>query len=167
MNKSKIFGVFDQEEKLVSSIRSIKAKGISISDVVSPYPVHEVFEELNLKTRIPVAAFLYGIFGLLTTFGFLYWTSVVNYPLVFGGKPQNTLSFVIIIFVMVINVTVAFTLITFFLIEKKGPGAKPSVEYPGISDNRYLIVIDITPETDVKALNKLLMDTGAVEITEQ
>jgi len=63
-----ILGVYDDEDKLLSSIRKIREKNIKISDVVSPYPIEEVFEELKLKTRIPVAAFIYGIFGLLATF---------------------------------------------------------------------------------------------------
>ncbi len=163
----RIFGVFDDEDNLVSSIRTIRDKGIKISDVVSPYPIHEVFDELKLKTRMPVAAFFFGIFGLLGTFGFLYWTSVINYPLVFGGKPQNTLSFVIVIFIMVINITIALTLVTFFLREKKGPGAKPSIEYPGITDDKYLIVIDVDADTDVNSVNELLKSGGAVEVTEQ
>ena len=162
-----ILGVYDDEDKLLSSIRKIREKNIKISDVVSPYPIEEVFEELKLKTRIPVAAFIYGIFGLLATFGFLYWTSVINYPLVFGGKPQNTLSFVIVIFVMVIFVVVSFTLTTFFLIEKKGPGAKPYFEFPGISDDRFVIIINKTAGTDVSQINKLLKEGGALEVTEQ
>lgn len=167
MTSKKIFGVFDNEDNLISSIRTIRDKGIKISDVVSPYPIHEVFEDLKLKTRIPVAAFFFGLFGLLATFGFLYWTSVINYPLVFGGKPQNTLSFVIVIFVMVINITIALTIVTFFLREKKGPGAKPEIEYPGITDDKYLIVIDVAADTDVNSVNELLKSGGAVEVTEQ
>jgi hypothetical protein len=166
MNNGKIFGVYDNEDKLISSIRLIKEKGFNISDVVTPYPIHEVLEELKLKTRLPAAAFIYGLFGMLATFGFLYWTSVVNYPLVFGGKPQNTLSFVIVIFVMVINITILLTVVSFFIREKKGPGAKPSIEYPGISDDKYLIVVDMGPETDGKKVNELLKQGGAIEVTE-
>ncbi len=167
MNNQKILGVYDDEEKLLSSIQLIQEKGYKVEDVVSPYPIEKVFELLKLKTRIPAAAFLYGILGLIGTFGFLYWTSVINYPLVFGGKPQNTLSFVIVIFVMVIFVVVSLTLLTFFISEKKGPGAKPYIEYPGISDDKYLIVIDVASDTDVKSVNELLKNGGAVEVTEK
>jgi hypothetical protein len=104
---------------------------------------------------------------MLATFGFLYWTSVVNYPLVFGGKPQNTLSFVIVIFVMVINITILLTVVSFFLREKKGPGAKPAIEYPGITDDKFLIVVDLAPDTDVKSVNEVMKKGGAIEVTEQ
>jgi hypothetical protein len=167
MNNTAIFGVYDNEDKLLNSIRTIRDKGIQITDVVSPYPIEEVFHELKLKTRIPVASFIYGIFGLLATFGFLYWTSVVNYPLVFGGKPQNTLSFVIVIFVMVINITIAATIVTFFLREKKGPGALPKYEYEGMTDDKYFIIVQKTADIDAEEVNSLMKAGGAIEVTEK
>lgn len=167
MNNQKILGIYDDESKLLSSIQSLQDKGYKIKDVISPYPIEKVFELLKLKTRLPAASFFYGLFGLLGTFAFLYWTSVVNYPLVFGGKPQNTLSFVIVIFVMVIFVVVLFTLITFFIVEKKGPGAVPEFEYPGISDDRYVIIIEKTQDINVASVNELMLKEGAIEVAEQ
>lgn len=167
MNKTNIFGVFDDEDKLVAATRAISDKGIPIKDVISPYPIEEIFHVLKLRTRIPVAAYFYGVFGLLATFGFLYWTSVVNYPLVFGGKPQNTLSFIIIIFVMVINITIIFTLITFFLREKKGPGAVPLYEHEGMTDDKYFIVIEKSAGLDADEVSDLLKSGGAIEVTEK
>ncbi|MCB0807109.1 MAG: DUF3341 domain-containing protein [Bacteroidales bacterium] len=167
MNNTAIYGVFDNESSLLGAIRAIRDKGINITDVVSPYPIEEVFHVLNLKTRIPALAFMYGVFGMLATFGFLYWTSVVNYPLVFGGKPQNTLSFVIVVFVMVINITIASTLVTFFLTEKKGPGAVPKYDYEGMTDDKYFIIIEKNAELDEAAVNKLLKEGGAIEISEK
>ena len=167
MNNTAIYGVFDNEDSLLSAVRKISDRGIQITDVVSPYPIEELFHILKLKTRIPVLAFMYGVFGMLATFGFLYWTSVVNYPLVFGGKPQNTLSFVIVIFVMIINITIASTLTTFFLREKKGPGAVPKYDYPGMTDDKYFIIIEKSAELDADADNALLKSGGAIEITEK
>lgn len=167
MKNKNIFGIFDNEDKLVATTRAISDKGIVIKDVISPYPVEELFHILKLTTRIPIAAYFYGIFGLLATFGFLYWTSVVNYPLVFGGKPQNTLSFVIVIFVAVIFVTILLTIITFFLREKKGPGAKPPYEYEGMTDDKFFIVVEKSTNLDEAELNKLFQSGGAIDVTEQ
>lgn len=167
MNNPNIFGVFDSEDKLITATKTITDKGIAIKDVISPYPIEEIFHLLKLRTRIPIAAYLYGVFGLLATFGFLYWTSVVNYPLVFGGKPQNTLSFVIVIFVMVINITIASTIVTFFVREKKGPGAVPPYEYEGMTDDKYFIVIEKSPGLDTDEVNSLLKNGGAIDVTEK
>jgi len=167
MTKTNIFGVFDNEDKLLDSIRKIRDKGIKIKDVVSPYPIEEVFHELNLKTRIPVAAFIYGVFGMFATFGFLYWTSVINYPLVFGGKPQNTLSFVIVIFIMIIFITIGLTIVTFFMREKKGPGAKVQYEYEGMTDDKYFIIVENDSNLDRNELEDLLKAGGAIEVSEK
>jgi hypothetical protein len=167
MSNTNIFGVFDNEDELIAATRSIHEKGIAIKDVISPYPVEEIFHVLKLKTRIPIAAYIYGVIGLLATFGFLYWTSVMNYPLVFGGKPQNTLSFVIVIFVMVINITIASTIVTFFLREKKGPGAIPAYEYEGMTDDKFFIVIEKSADLDTEEVNTLLKQGGAIEVTEK
>ncbi len=167
---STIVGIFDNEDKLLGSIKSFLDKGIPVSDVITPYPIHEVFDLLKVKTRIPVAAFFYGIFAIALTFLFLYWTSVVNYPLKFGGKPQNTLSFVIVIFVMTINITSLLTIVTFFLRDKKGPGAKARKVQIELTDDKYAILInkdEDMPEDEVKKLNALFQDTGAIEIMEQ
>jgi len=167
MNNQKILGIYDDEAKLISSIQSLQDKGFKVKDVISPYPIEKVFELLKLNTRLPAAAFVYAIMGLIGTFGFLYWTSVINYPLVFGGKPQNTLSFVIVIFVMVIFVVVLLTLATFFIAEKKAPGVEPVYDIPGITDDKYVIVVDKTEGLDSESVNKLMKKEGAIEITEQ
>lgn len=166
MSKYRILGVYDDEEKLVSSIRKVQESGIRIHDVITPYPIHEVIETLKLNTRLPVIAFISAVFALLGTGGFLYWTSVINYPLVFGGKPQNTLSFIVVIFVMLINVTAVVTILAFFIKDRKGPGAIPYLEYDRISDDRYVIVVDGKVNTNENVVTDLLKSSGALEVTQ-
>ncbi len=165
-----IIGIYDDQDKLIESIKTIQKKGIRVKDVISPYPIHEVFSLLKLKTRLPVAALFYGIFAATAIFLFLYWTSVINYPLRFGGKPQNTLSFIVVMFVGIINITALFTIISFFLREKKGPGAKAEIVSLDLTDDRYAILIDKEEdmtEQEVRDINGLLRQTGAIEIMEQ
>jgi hypothetical protein len=69
-----------------------------------------------------------------------------------------------------ILVTVLFTLLTFFIRDKKGPGAKEHFQYPGITDDTFLILIDKTPELsdkDIQGINKLLTDGGAIKVDEK
>lgn len=168
--KNLIIGVFEDEEKLFSSIDSIQSKGYRIKDVISPFPLPEIFEKLNLKTRINVAAFLYGLAGFLAVLAFLYWTNVIDYPLNIGGKPQFSLAFVVVLFVATILVTVFFTLFTFFIRDNKGPGKKPHFDYPGISDDKFLIIIDKSSsmkESDIDHIKSTLQENGVLEIEEK
>lgn len=170
MEKIEIIGVYDDPDVLVSAILKIREKGIKIKNVFSPFPVHGVFEALNLKTRLPYLTFIYGVIGVSVSFAFLYWTSVVSYPLKFGGKPLNSLSFIIIMFIATIFVDTLLTFMTFFIRQKLGPGKKVVMIDPRTTDDKFAIVIEKDPELsadDISQINKVLEETGAVEIAEK
>ncbi len=167
--KTNIIGVYEDENVLLDAIDRLQAEGVTISDVFSPIPLHRVWEKLNLTTRIPLATFIYGTVGAIATFIFLFWTSVVNYPLKFGGKPLNTLSFIIIMFVLTIAIGTIFTFLTYFLREKMYPGKKVELAVPRTTDDQFTIVIERPLSMSLeeeKKINALLKETGAVEIIE-
>ena len=167
--RTSIIGIYEDEKVLMDAFNRLQSEGITIADVLSPIPLHGVWEKLKLTTRLPLATFLYGTFGAIATFGFLYWTSVVSYPLKFGGKPLNTLSFIIIMFVLTINIGTLFTFITYFIREKMYPGKKVELAVPRTTDDQFTIVIerphDMSAE-EQKKINTLLKETGAVDIIE-
>jgi len=170
IKNNNIFGVFDDEDVFLEAMRKIKDTGIKIKNVFTPYPIHEVFHELGLKTRMPYAAFIYAVLGISLTYAFLYWTSVIDYPITIGGKPNNTLSFVIILFVMTINIGIVMSLITFFVRQKLGPGKHTVVVHQDITDDKYVIVIEKTKDMskeDTERINSVLFKYGAIEIGEK
>ncbi len=169
MNNKTIIGIYEDEDVLLKAMDELLENDIKINDVYSPIPLHGVFEKLNLTTRLPYATFIYGVIGAISVFAFLYWTSVVSYPLKFGGKPLNTLSFIIIIFVLTIFVGTLFTFLTYFIREKMYPGKKVVLPVPRTTNDQFAIVIEIEHNmsaADVKKVNAILEKTGAVEIKE-
>lgn len=169
MMKTNIVGVYEDEDVLVDAIHQIQGKGIEVSDVFSPIPIHAVFDALKLKTRLPIATFIYGVIGVITMFAFLYWTSVISYPLKFGGKPLNSLSFIIIMFVMTIFFATLFTFMTYFIIEKLAPGKKVNVIDPRSTNDKFLIVIDKEDNmtmSEIDAIKTALKESGASEVNE-
>lgn len=165
-----IVGIYEDPDVLVSAIHKIREKDIKIKNVFSPFPIHGVFEALNLKTRLPYLTFIYGVIGTTATFAFLYWTSVVSYPLKFGGKPLNSLSFIIIMFVATIFVATLLTFMTFFIRQKIGPGKEVVMIDPRTTDDKFAIVIEKDPELsgdDILKINTVLKETGAVEINDK
>lgn len=167
MENENIIGVYDDEDLVVEAIHHIQKKGIKIKDVYSPIPLHGVFEALNLKTRLPVATFFYGVLGAVLTFAFLYWTSVVSYPLKFGGKPLNSLSFIIILFIATIFVATFLTFMTFFIREKLAPGKKAKVLDLRATDDKFLIVVDknnTITDTELKSIKDAMKESGASEV---
>lgn len=169
MKTASILGVYEDEKVVMTAVDKLQAEGVNIHDVFSPIPLHGVWEKLKLTTRIPLATFLYGAAAAISTFAFLYWTSVVSYPLKFGGKPLNTLSFIIIMFVLTINLGTLFTFLTYFVREKMFPGKKVELDVPRTTDDQFTIVIakphSMTPEEE-KRINALLKETGAIEVIE-
>ena len=165
----RIIGVYKDEDVLLNAIDKIQHYGIRISDVITPYAIEPVFEKLHLKTYINVAAFFYALFGgVIGIFWGLYYTFVIDYPLNIGGKPNLSLTFVVLIFVGTILVTVVGTLLTFFIIEKKGPGAKPHFEYPGITDDTFVILIDAPQDDkDEQKIREVFEETGALKVDER
>ena len=166
MNKNEnIIGVFDKEDVLLSAIKSIKKTKFRIKNVFTPYPIDEVFHELGLKTRFPYIAFLYAAGVTLTVFAFLYWTSVINFPISVGGKPSFSMAFIVILFVMTIFFGVLLSLISFFIIQKLYPGKQPVIVHEGIMDDKYVIVIETTDysQESTEIIKQLLIENGAIE----
>lgn len=164
-----IVAVYEDEQVLLHAIDSLQAKDVKVKDVFSPFPIHGVWERLNQTTRLPYATFIYGALGATAVFAFLYWTSVVSYPLKFGGKPLNTLSFIIIMFVLTIFVGTLFTFLTYFIREKMYPGKQVSMPVPRTTNDQFALIIEKHPdmsEDDYKKLKSLIKETGAIEVKE-
>lgn len=166
-----IIGIFEDEKVLVSALKKIREKNIDISEVFTPYPIHEVFEIMKRKTKLQIATFLFAAFGLVLSYVFIYWTSVISYPLTYGGKPYHAIpSFIIICFVTTICVAILLSVITFFVRSRLYPGKTATIVDKRITDNAFVILINIQQETsseEIKTINSLLMQNGAVEVIEK
>ena len=146
--KHNIIGIFKEEEMLISALKIIRDKNIEITEVFTPYPIHEVFKIMKHKTKLQIATFLFAAFGLVLSYGFIYWTSVISYPLTYGGKPYHAIpSFIIICFVTTICVAILLSVITFFIRSRLYPGKNPTIIDKRITDNAFVILINIQPET--------------------
>src|SRR5215212_9755963 len=83
-----ILAEFDTATEVVEAARKIRDAGYKKTDAFSPFPLHEIDEALGIKRSIlPFLVFGGGILGLLTGFGLQYWTSVIEYPIMVGGRP--------------------------------------------------------------------------------
>ena len=65
MSRKTVYGIFDDEEVLLNSVKEIKSNNIDITEVYTPFTVHGLDKELGLKeTRIAITAFIYGCIGI-------------------------------------------------------------------------------------------------------
>ena len=66
MSKNIIYGIFNDEEVLLTSVKEIRSNNIEIKEVYSPFPIHGLDKALGLKeTRMGITSFIYGCIGLL------------------------------------------------------------------------------------------------------
>jgi hypothetical protein len=170
MSKTFKIGIFDDEGKFISTIRLLQEQKFLIFDVFTPYPVHEVFHLLKRKSRLPTAAYFFGLFGIIATLAFLYYTSVIDWPLVYGGKPVNSFpSFIVVtIIVTILTVTLA-SLALFSFRSKLFPGRDNTIFDFRATDDKFVIVVD-TNIPDVSAAGRagdIMEELGAIEVIDK
>ncbi|PTN08846.1 DUF3341 domain-containing protein [Mangrovibacterium marinum] len=164
-----MIGVFDNEFDLVKAFEKVKARGVKIDEVYTPYPIHEILEGMGKKTRISHAAFFYGLFGALLVLGGMYYAAVVSWPLNFGGKPFNTFpSFIVVTIVATILIVTLATLFTFSARAKVFPGKQARIVHPAATNDKFVMVLltDGSAE-EAAALERILQENGASEIIKQ
>lgn len=169
--KEVFVGVFDEERLLLSALLEMTKKKIEVNEVYTPYPVHAVFKILKRKTKLPIATFLFAILGLVMSYMFIYWTSVIDYPLIYGGKPIHSIpSFILIAFVSMISLSVFLSVISFLIRTRLYPGKKAIIHDPRITNYAFVMLIDKKPEmttNELKTINSLLKENGAIEVIER
>lgn len=170
MTRTYKIGIFDDEGKFISTIRMLKEQKLEIFDVFTPYPVHEVFHLLKRKSRLPTAAYIFGLFGIVATLGFLYFTSVINWPLIYGGKPFNSFpSFIVVTIVVTILTVTLASLALFSARSKLFPGRDNTIFDLRATDDKFVIVVD-TNSLDMSVAGRagnIMNEEGATEVIDK
>jgi len=93
--KKEIYGLmaeFDSTTEVVAAAEKVRDAGYTKTDAFSPFPIHEMDEALGIKRSIlPYIVFAGGIAGLLAGLGLQYFTHVIDYPIIVGGRPHFSL----------------------------------------------------------------------------
>jgi hypothetical protein len=168
MSKTQILGIFDDENTLLQAVHNVKEKGIEISEIFMPYPVHEALEAMGKKSKFTFIAFLFGVFGAISVLSFLYYTSVIDWPINYGGKPTNSFpSFIVITIVLTIFTVTILSLFAFSARSGIYPGKKYTMPDARSTDDKFVMVFDKNNlSIDTAAFSSLLKESGATEILE-
>lgn len=170
MSERVVVTTFSREADLLAAIRGVRAGGWRPSDAYAPYAVHGLDEALGLRpSRLGWVCGLLAVAGATCMLWFQYWTSAVDWPINVGGKPLNSLpAFVPVVFEAAVLVAGVGTVLAFLMASRLRPGRKPSAPVPGISDDRFALIIEETDATfDMAALRRVLKQHGAVIIEER
>lgn len=173
MTTSKVIinALYDDDDVLLKGVKEVRAKGYTINEVYSPFPIHGLDPAMGLKrTRIAIAAFLYGCLGLATAISLTYGMLIVDWPMNIGGKPsftwgENMPAFVPIMFELTVFFAAHLMVWTFFFRNRIFPGAAAQNPDPRTTDDKFLMEVDL--KGDKEELMSFLKETGAIEITER
>lgn len=168
LNKKVLYGLYNDEEILMTAIKQIKKEDAEIMDVYTPFPVHGLDPVLGLKeSRLHIAGFLYGMTGTTLAFGFMSWVFTCDWPIIFGGKPYFAVpAFVPITFEFTVLMAAVGMVITFYLVCGLGFGVENPYLDPRITDDKFCIAFDVTHSSkeEKEALSILLERTSAEEV---
>ena len=167
--KKFIYGIFNDDEKVLEAIPQLRARGLNVKDVVSPFPIHGLDEVLGLKrTRISICCFIYGITGCCLAMLMIWYMNVFDWPMDIGGKPsfafyKNLPAYVPIIFESTVLCAGHGMVITFYLRSKLLPGVEPVMLDHRQADDHFVMTVQAKAGQSSEEIKKLFMQAGAVE----
>ncbi len=170
-----LYAMYDDDEVLKDGAKKLVSKGVKVSEVFSPFPIHGIDPIIGIKnTRLGIMAFIYGLTGLtLATIGMRYFM-VVDWPMNIGGKPnfsylENILSFIPISFEFTVLCAAHGMAITYLLLNKTLPGMPASNPDPRTTDDKFVIELRTSENSSYSAedLEKMLKETGMIEIDQR
>ena len=171
MSIKTIYGIFDDEEILLKSVREIRSNNINIKEVYTPFPVHGLDKELGLKeTRMAITAFIYGCIGITFAGLMIFNIMIIDWPMNIGGKPNftfyhNVPSFVPVMFECTVLFAAHLMSITYLIRCGLFPGGTSDSPDERTTDDKFLMELEV--EGDTKTIKDLLIETGATEINEK
>jgi hypothetical protein len=169
-NKKFILGVFEDEEVLLHAIENIRSAGTKIYEVFTPFPVHGIDDVLGIKrSRLPIAAFLYGCCGLAFALWMQIYMMGFDWPMIIGGKPHIALpSFIPVSFELTVFCTAHGMVLTFLIVCGLYPRMKVPVLDVRSTDDKFVMAIEVKDGvTDINKVNDLLRSNGAVEVNQK
>lgn len=167
--KQFVLGVFDDPDVLLDAIERVRATGTKIYDVFTPFPIHGIDDVLGIeRTRLPIAAFMYGCCGLSLALFLQIYMLWADWPMIIGGKPHYAFpAFVPVCFELTVLCTAFGMVGTFLIVSGLRPKFKVQVMDRRSTDDKFVMAIERKETTDVAGLTTLLRSVGASEVNEK
>ena len=163
--------LFDTPDGIIRAAEGVAAAGYTRFDVNTPYPVHGMDHAMRLRTsRLGIFALIFGLAGAVGTILFITWATLVDYPMVIGGKPfWSWPAFVPVTFEVTVLLASVLTVVTMIVLYFKFPNTShPLHDTPYMkmvsSDHFGIAILASDPIFDDRALRSLLEELGAKEI---
>jgi len=170
-NKNFLVGIFDNEDTLLSGVTSVRKSGVKIHEVFSPFPVHGLDEVLGYKrTRLPIAAFLFGMTGTALALVMQIWMLGYDWPMIIGGKNFASLPpFVPVTFELTVLLSALGMVATFLIVSDMKPYKWPRQFDLRSTEDKHVMAIDLDLNRGKSKdeISSILKSAGASEVNEK
>jgi len=163
-----VIATFADGQALLRAALAARAENYRMFDAYTPYPVHGLDEAMGIRrTRLPWVTLVAGAFGLVFAAALQFYTSVWDWPLDVGGKPDaSALAFVPVAFEITVLVAALSTLGAFLLRARLYPGKAQRPLVDGASEDVFALALrkrdDSNPQ--VFRVREILLACGARQI---
>lgn len=166
MAKKNIIAKFKDEAVLLKALTKMQEHKVNLVDIYGPYASHDILKKFTRESRLPYAAVLYGFIAMVLIFGFMYYTTVIDYPISYGGKPIFSFPpMVVIMFLVTILLTTILSVLTFHGRTLIFPG-KPAHNIDiDVTDDTFYLVVD--QNHNPEEIKGWLQESGAEEVIEK
>ncbi|MCS6989246.1 MAG: DUF3341 domain-containing protein [Chloroherpetonaceae bacterium] len=162
---------FDNPAALLEAAEKIRDAGYQRFEVYSPFPIHGMDDAMGLK-RSPLGYIVFG-FGSIGTMGALllqWWTSAVDYPIVYSGKPYFALpAFVPITFELTVILSAFTAMVGMFALNRMPRFFHPMFYSEnfckkGSDDGFFAAIFAWDKKFDVREVKRFLQSIGGKNI---
>ena len=170
-----LYGMYDDDHTLLEGAKKLVAKGVHVSDVFSPFPIHGIDPVIGVKqTRLAITSFLYGLTGMMLAIIAINYFMIRWWPMNIGGKPnfsmlENLPAFIPVIFEFTVLCAAHGMAITYLLRNGTLPGLKAKNPDPRTTDDRFVMELRVSENSQFSSedLASMLKETGIVELSEK
>lgn len=157
--KKYIYGIFEDEEKLLNVGQLLKKQNIAIIDFFTPFPVHGLDQIQGIeRTRLPFVTFIAGGIGLALAIGFQVWTSAFDWPINVGGKPMLSIpAFIPVTFELMVLFGALVSVLAFFVKSDLYPTKENIILNKFQLDNRFVVLVE-----NSEIAKNILTESGAL-----
>ena len=170
-DKHFVVGIFDDEDILLTGIKKVRDSGVKIEEVYSPFPVHGIDDALGYKkTRLPIAAFMFGMTGTSLALLMQIWMLGFDWPMIIGGKNFASLPpFIPVTFELTVLLSALGMVGTFMIVSDMKPYKWPRQFDIRSTDDKHVMAIDLAVNggKSKDELMRLLKESGASEANEK
>lgn len=163
-----IIARFESVEALTDAIKAARTAGYSRMEAYAPFPVPEVASALGFRERMmPMLALIAGVLVAGGTYFLQWYSAVVDYPFVTGGKPLHSWpAFLLIPFELGILAAVVTAFVTMLAGNRLPKPYHPAFDWTAFdraSGDGFFLLIE---HDDGQAVVSFLQQQHAAEIKE-